>query len=311
MSGFRENSRSFRGWIAIAAVACAMAMPAAAKAQVVVVANGSPITELDIAQRTKLLATSTQRAPARQAVINELIDERLKISKARSYGMEIGAAEVDNAFENMARRQGASSAQFAQMLERSGVSPNAVKARIRAELTWTQLVRGKFNSTLQVGESDVALAMRSRNEAEAPPGFLYTLYPVVLVVPRGSGDGVMASKLREAQNLRGRFLSCNAGLPLARALRDVAVRAPINRSSAELAPQLAELLGKMEVGRLTMPEVTAQGVQMFALCAKKESSAESAVKRELREELFVKRFENESKKFLDEIRKSAMIEYKR
>lgn len=312
MLGIQEQRRSCRGWLAIAAVAFALGAATPGHAQVVVVANGSPITELDIAQRSKLIATSTRKSTTRQAVINELIDERLKISKAKSYGMEIGSAEIDNAFETMAQRQGLSAAQFSQMLERTGVSPNTVKARIRAELTWTQLVRGRYSSTLQVGDSDIALAMRSRNETDkAPPGFLYTLYPVVLVVPRGPNQAALTGKLREAENLRSRFVSCETGLPLARALRDVAVRAPINRSSADLAPQLAELLGKMEVGRLTAPEVTAQGLQMFALCGKKESATDSAVKREVREELFVKRFETESKKFLDEIRKSAMIEYKR
>ena len=49
---------------------------------------------------------------------------------------------------------------------------------------------------------------------------------------------------------------------------------------------------------------------MFAVCNKKESSTESPLKRELREQIFTKRFESESKKFLDEVRKSAMIEYK-
>ena len=49
---------------------------------------------------------------------------------------------------------------------------------------------------------------------------------------------------------------------------------------------------------------------MFALCDKKESKTDSPLKREVRQELFAKRFDIEAKKYLDEIRKSAMIEYK-
>ena len=100
------------------------------------------------------------------------------------------------------------------------------------------------------------------------------------------------------------------GLAFSRALRDVAVREPITRSSAELAPQLRELLGNMPIGQLTTPDVTPQGLQMFALCDKKESKTDSPIKREVRQKLFSERFESEAKKFLDEIRKSAMIEYK-
>ena len=303
--------RSIRRWLASAVIAVALAAPATVSAQVVVIANGSPITELDIQQRSKLVSMSSPKPATRQEVIQELIDDRLKIARAKTYGLEVSDDEIDTAFNNMAQRQHVTPQQFTQVLERSGITPGAIKARIRAQITWSQLVRGKFGQALQVGESDIAEALRARNEADnATVGYIYTLYPITVVVPRGASDAVIARKRAEAENLRSRFTTCNEGLALARALRDVAVREPVNRSSADLAPQLRELLGGMQVGRLTTPEVTAQGLQMFALCSKKESKAESSVKRELREEIFNKRFESESKKFLDEIRKQAMIEYK-
>ncbi|HEY5218112.1 MAG TPA: SurA N-terminal domain-containing protein [Pseudolabrys sp.] len=303
--------RLCRRWLALAVVAAVLAVPAIATAQVVVVANGSPITELDIQQRTKLVATSTKTNPTRQEVINDLIDDRLKISRAKVYGLEVSDAEVDQAFEGMAKRQHVTPQQFAQMLDHNGISPNTIKSRIRAELTWGQLVRGKFNSTLQVGESDIANVLRDRTETDkAAVGYVYTLYPITIVFGREANDALMESKRREAENLRSRFVNCTEGLVLARALRDVAVREPINRSSTDLPPQLRELLGSMEVGRVTTPEVTQQGLQMFALCGKKESAEDSPAKREVREQLFTKKYDAESKKFLDEIRKQAMIEYK-
>ena len=306
----RFNRKCCR-WLAATAIALAFAAPGVARAQVVVIANGLPITEYDIQQRTKLNASSTHKAPTRQEVINELIDDRLKISRAKYYGFEIGNDEVENAFNGMATRQHITPQQFAQVLERAGISPNTVKARIRAELTWQQLIRGKYNASLQVGDSEIANALKDRKENDsAAVGYVYTLYPVTIVIPRGSGDGVVAAKRSEAENLRGRFTSCNEGLAIARTLRDVAVREPISRSSADLTPELRELLGNMQVGRLTTPEVTPQGLQMFAVCDKKESTSESPLKRETREQIFTKRFESESKKYLDEIRKAAMIEYK-
>ena len=211
----------------------------------------------------------------------------------------------------MAGRQHVTVQQFTQVLERAGISPNTVKARIRAELTWQQLIRGKFGASLQVGDSDIANALKSKNESDAPAvGYIYTLYPVTIVVPRGGDDGSLSAKRNIADNLRGRFVSCNEGLAMARALRDVAVREPITRNSADLTPQLRELLGNIEVGHLTPPEVTSQGLQMFAVCNKKETTSESPLRRETREQIFAKRFEAESKRYLEEIRKSAMIEYK-
>lgn len=300
----------YRAWFLSVVVTLTFAAPTTSYAQVVVIANGLPITEYDIQQRMKLDAIS-QKSPNRQQAINDLIDDRLKIARAKVYGLEVGDSEITGAFENMAGRQHITVAQFTQVLERSGISPNTVKARIRAEMTWQQLIRGKYNSSLQIGDSDIAKALKDKNEGDAPAvGYIYTLYPVMVVVARGSSEATISAKRSEAENLRSRFASCADGLAMARGLRDVAVRDPITRNSADLSPQLRDLLGNIQVGRLTPPEVTAQGLQMFAVCNKKESATDSPQKREMREQLFVKRFESESKKYLDEIRKAAMIEYK-
>lgn len=298
-------------WFGCAVVVAALSAPVPARAQVVVIANGSPITELDIAQRSKLMAASTHKAPPRQEVINELIDDRLKIAKGKYYGLEVSDKDVDNAFANMAQRQRMTTSQFEQVLGRSGISPAALKARLRAQLIWTQLVRGRFGTSLEIGDADVANAMRGTNSSDTVAGYVYTLYPVTVIVPNGSPPAVVESKRREAENLRSRFVSCDSGVKLARALRDVAVREPVTRSSAELPEQLRDVLAKLEIGRLSSPDATPQGWQMFALCNKKETTSDSPAKREMRDKLYNERYEAESKKFLEDIRRSAMIEYKR
>ena len=298
-------------WLVGAALAAIVMLPPGAFAQVVVVANGSPITVYDIEQRTKLIVTSTRKTPTRQEVINELIDDRIKIARAKAFGFEVPEAEINTAFDQMARNQHLTPAQFAQVLERSGIAASTIKARLRAEITWNQLVRGRYSSSLEVGESDINLALRARNKGQGDAvGYIYTLYPVIVLVPPGSSGPVVEGRRREAENLRSRFSSCNQGLALARGLRDVAVREPVSRISADLPQQLRDLLGNMQVGQMTIPEATPQGLQMFALCDKRESKIDTPAKRDVRQKLYMKKFEAESKRFLEEVRKSAMIEYK-
>ena len=50
------------------------------------------------------------------------------------------------------------------------------------------------------------------------------------------------------------------------ALPDVAVRETITRQSADLGQQQRDVLNNTPVGRLTPPEVTPQGVEVFAVC---------------------------------------------
>ncbi len=49
---------------------------------------------------------------------------------------------------------------------------------------------------------------------------------------------------------------------------------------------------------------------MFALCDKKQTNQESPLKTQMRDEIYAKRFEAQSKRYLEEIRRQAMIEYK-
>src|ERR1044072_2313305 len=95
----------WRYWGACAFIAAMLTVPAGARAQVVVVANGSPVTQYDLQQRGKLGASSNRKQSTRQEIINELIDDRLKISRAKVYGLEVSDTEVNSAFENMASRQ--------------------------------------------------------------------------------------------------------------------------------------------------------------------------------------------------------------
>ena len=97
----------------------------------------------------------------------------------------------------------------------------------------------------------------------------------------------------------------------ARALRDVAVREPVIRSSADLPAQLREMLDNIPIGRLTPPEVTTQGVEVFALCGKKQThrrharrSARSATRSDAGE------IPGPGEAYLKEMRSGAMIEYR-
>jgi peptidyl-prolyl cis-trans isomerase SurA len=280
-----------------------------ASAQVVLFVTGEPITAYDIEQRMKLSALGGGKPRSRQETINDLIDDKLKILAGKRFSFEVAAVDVDNAFAGIARNVGLSPDQFGEQLKRSGLNPNTLKARLKADLTWGQIVRGRFANSLQVGEKDIFEAEAKQNDPQEV-GLEYTLHPITFVVPRNSPAPVVEARKREADMLRTRFQDCASGLSFARALRDVVVRPPIRRNSADLSPQLREVLAKVEIGRVTPPEVTAGGVEVFALCEKKETNSDSPTKRKLRDEMFSQRFQKQADRYLKELRGQAMIEYK-
>jgi peptidyl-prolyl cis-trans isomerase SurA len=296
---------------AIAVMAIAAAASGAAAQNVLVVVNGDPITAFDIDQRSRFIQISTQKTPARQEVIDELIDEKLKLQLQRRFNMEGIDNDVENAINNMARRMRMNQQQFTQQLASSGVQIGTLKSRIKAEIIWSQVIRGKFQSSFQFNDKDILAALETRKKDDQN-SYDYTLRPILFLVPRGSPQAAFEARRREAEALRARFQNCDEGIPFARALRDIAVRDQVKRSSADLPPQLREILEKTEVGRLTPSELTQQGIELYALCEKKQSSADNTLgKREVREELVSEQFQANAKKYLKELRGQAMIEYKK
>jgi len=192
--------------------------------------------------------------------------------------------------------------------ESFGIDQGTVE-RIAADLVWSKLVRGRFQHSLQVREKDILATMEADNKPKTT-GFEYVLRPILVVVPRGSSEATIMSKRREAEALRTRFQNCEQGIPFARALRDVAVRPQIVRNAADLTPQLRTILDKVEIGHLTTPEMTANGIEMFALCAKRSTTEDTPGMREARNKIFSERFEAKAKHYLAEIKRGAMIEYR-
>jgi peptidyl-prolyl cis-trans isomerase SurA len=291
------------------AITAMLATALPARAQVIAIVNGEPITEVDIQQRTRLVELSTQKKPPRQEVLDELIDDKLKVQLSKRFIAEVPKREIENAYANMARRVGMTPAQFGKMTAASGVSPEALKSRIHADFVWGQIVRGKFQGSLQVGDKEVEVKMQGA-QGEEPTNYEYKLRPVLFLVPRGAAAAAFDARKKDAEALRARFQSCPEGLRLAMALPDVAVRETIARQSADLGEAQRKVLNETALGHLTPPDITPQGVELFAVCSKTAATGDTPAKRKVRDELFNERFQALSKKFLKELRHQALIEYK-
>jgi peptidyl-prolyl cis-trans isomerase SurA len=297
---------------ALAVVALFATINSAGAQLVAVLVNGDPITNFDIEQRVKLIQASTHKTPTRKEVIDELVDEKLKVQLLKRYQIEGIDKDVDTAFGNMARRMRTTTKEFTEQLSKQGIQPETIKQRIRAELVWGQIIRGRFQSSFQFSEKDIQARIEAKSPGATPAvGYDYSLRPILFVVPRGSAASTIEERRKEAEALRARFESCDQGIALARGMRYVAVRLPVVKSSADLPRALREILDKTELGKLTAPEVTAQGVEVYAVCGKKQSDADNVpAKKEAREELMKEQFESHSKQYIRELRSQAMIEYR-
>ena len=278
---------------------------------VAVMVNGEPITNYDIEQRGKLNFLTTRKSPVRQEVIDELINEKVKIKEGKKFGVDPSSSDIDSSFASMAARMRTTPDQLAKSLESQGIRPDTLRHRMKAEMVWSSLVRGRFKESLQVGEKDVAAAVQAKGD-DKPEGeaFEYQMRPIVLIVPRGSSQSLFESRRKEAEALRGRVQTCEDANGLFKSMQNAAIRDTITKTSADLPPVLREVLDKTPIGHLTAPEITKQGVEMVALCGRKPTTLDSPKKREIRDKMYAAKYEAKSKSYLQDVRKGAMIEYR-
>jgi len=244
-----------------------ISLPARAQ-QIVLLVNGSPITDLDIAHREKFIEMSTHKKPNRQEAINSLVDETLELKEAARYSLEVSDADVQSAYDNVAENMGVDAQKLTQILANGGASADTLKHKLKAQIAWTTLVRGRFKVSLEIADKDVEAELQLHTPQDnGQVGYEYVVRPIVLIVPRGAPDAAYEARKRDADALRARFANCADGIPFARGLPEVAVRDPINKSSADLPPALRTILNNVELGHLSPPDQTAEGVQRVAVCA--------------------------------------------
>jgi peptidyl-prolyl cis-trans isomerase SurA len=278
---------------------------------IAVMVNGEPITGFDIEQRSKLDFLSTHKQAARQDVINELIDEKLKIKEAKKFGVDPSSSDIDQSYGEMAGRMRVTTDQLTKSLESQGIRSDTLKSRIRADMVWTSLVRGRYKERLQVGETDVNQAIKAEggDDTQKADAFEYKMQPVVLIVPKGSPPASFESRQKEAETLRSRVQTCDEANSYFKTMPNAAIREAVVRTSADIPPVLRKVLDDTPIGHLTPPEVTKQGVEMVVLCERKATTIDTPKRKEIRDKMYAQKYEATSKAYLDEIRKAAMIEY--
>ncbi len=289
------------------AATVAVLSPVAAMAQVLVMVAGQPITSNDVNQRIKLHQLIERKSPSSKEVLEELIDERIKIQQAARFTITVDDDEVDRMFSSVAERSGRTAAQLTAGFAQSGLNAQTFKDKLRADYVWNQYVRAR-SPVVNVRDSDVVAALNQKDGPQAFVATEYTLRPIVLVVPRNGNN--LGARMQEAAALRAKFNGCDEGMALVKSMKETVMRSPVSRLSSEMTEPMRQILDKTEVGRLTPPEASQSGVELFAICAKREVKGESSKKRDVKDQLVSTQFQAESKKLLAELRKTTLIQYR-
>lgn len=278
-----------------------------------VIVNDQAITTMDIAGRAKLLQVANRQAagPAQKAALEELIDDTLRLAEAKRRGINIPDSAVDAAIADIASRSKMSPQQFAQALGQAGVPIRTLKERIRVQMAWGRVVRSKVQQDVRAEQDDLIAQMRRQEKAAGDvTADDYVLQRVVFTLPAKASAADVARRRKEAENLRARFKDCESGVVLARSLKEVAVLNVGRKLANEVPAAFREQLAETKEGGLTKPDVTAQGIEMYAVCEKVQVTGESAVSAGVDAEQMSEQGKTVSDSLTRDLRQKANIVYR-
>ena len=282
------------------AVLALCAMTPAMAQSVRVTVNGTPITDMQVAQRLKLFQLEGNRTGQKGAT-EQLIDEAIQMAEAKRLGITISNAQVDEALLQIARNMKLSQDKLVSMLQQGGVGMETLKDRLRAAIAWNAITEGVIMPQIQI--SDLDLDQQAAGKVQPYQGFDYILKEIIFV---GSGSG---SRSSQANSYRSKFTGCDNAVNLSLSYTDAAVIDVGRRHATQLPEAIAKELAGLNVGGITKPRVVESGVSMLAVCEKAQAEDLTFIKSDLRANAGNNQLEPAVADYLANLRKTAKIIY--
>ena len=265
---------------------------------VAVTVNGTPITDIQIAQRLKLFQLEGNQT-GRKGATEQLVDEALQISEAKRLGITVSNAQVDEALLQVARNIKVSQDKLVQMMGGAGVNMDTLKDRLRAAIAWNGVTESAIAPQVQI--SDLALDQQAAAKVQSYQTFDYILKEVVFV-----GGGGRSS---QANSYRSKFSGCDTAVDLSLGYTDAAVIDVGRRHATQMPEALAKELAGLNVGGITKPRAVEAGLSMLAVCEKSQAEDLTFIKGDLRAEAGNDALAGQVTDYLANLRKSAKIIY--
>jgi peptidyl-prolyl cis-trans isomerase SurA len=305
-------------WGALALVAALVALgggsvtPALAQSGIRILVNDEPITSYDIKARTQMLRVFSHGKQGEKEATEQLVDEHLMMQEAKRRNITVSEAEVDAEFADRASQTHMNAQQFSQAISQVGIDPRTFKDFLRANLAWGQIVRAKFRATVTVSEGEVATALgkRETKEEEKKASFEYMLQQILFIVPENAAAGAEAKRRSEAVAFRGQFKGCDQSVQQASSNPNVVVKPPVRRDESQVSDEMQKALATMSVGGITEPTRVKEGIQIVAVCAKKEVPGRTQATEEVRSELTSERGKMLARRYLMDLKADAVIDYR-
>jgi peptidyl-prolyl cis-trans isomerase SurA len=266
-----------RGVSAALALLAVFATSASAQDQlrIAAIVNDQVVSVKDVTDRLRLVIASSQLSDNPEArrqltpqVVRSLIDERLYLQEAERVGVRVSEDEIQRGYDQIEQQNRLPKGKLAEILSQAGISPELLRAKIKADLGWTKVVQRRARATTDVGADEVDEQLSQLRALVGQPEFRFAEIFISVDNPeleRQSRETVdrLADEIRRGASFASlaRQFSQNATAAVGGDLGWVA--------EGRLPEELATLARRMSPGDLTDPVRLPTGYYIWGLIDKR------------------------------------------
>ncbi len=240
-------------------------------------------------------------------VLDLLIEDALIKQSAERMGIEVSESEIDNAIEDVKKRNGLTEEALRQVLERSGLTYKQYRDKLRDDIRKAKFMSAQFRSRIKIEDEDIEEYYKSHiDEFLLPPAYRLR----IILLEKGDADTLERRVKAVLEELK-------EGRPfdeLAREFSDAptsAVGGDIGYMKLEeLSPLIRGVVERLKPGSVSPPLRTPKGVYIVQLVDVRKGKPRplEEVRPIIHERLFQRAFEERYRTWLEYMKKVAHIE---
>jgi peptidyl-prolyl cis-trans isomerase SurA len=258
-------------------------------------------------QKQALKSARKSSLPSRKAALKQLVDERLKLQEAKRLNALASDADVNRAIAGMAKRNKVTVKQLTQNIARTGATIDAMKERIKASMSWNNVIRRRFGSQIQNATRGLNVMIAN---VEGSDDVELRIHRILLTMPTKLDQKQVAGRLRDAELMRAKFKDCKGTSSLATGIAGARFQNLGLRSPSSIPEPTRTLLLSARDDEMLPPSVGEGGVELWAVCGRKVVPAREKKRASAKSQLQQKEFEILAKRHLKDLRQDALVEYR-
>ncbi len=299
----------------------------AVEQKLLAIVNDQPITSHDIDQQLQLNKLLGSPATDRKQALNDIINQVVKIEEAKRYQMQPSDKDLETRLNDVAKGLKTNAEGLEGKLNAQGISIGSMRQYLAAQMSFARLLRFKYKDQVNVTDADVDRKLAEVKSdlngrvAKAMAGvkairvisLIEVNFPVETV--ETGMEQLLQSRAAEANQFLGRFKGCKSARSAAAGIFNVKISKTIEADFNKLPKPMQAVLNKQGPNSAIGPMRSKNGIQVIGYCGQRtitpqRPNVQMPTRAQLEQVLLNEKFGAVESKYVAQMRKNAIIEYR-